>query len=596
MRVAAAVVVVVASFACAARAQPGEPWLIVPTTSTANDGWMVGTTRALRTELLQQGVEVWSPSKESAEFEARVSRPPAAIRPAELEAWATHTSTAFRALGLGDYDTALADLEKAQALSRRAPEELNRDPERAQQVLDACFNYVRAFIETGREGRAKALARECRSLVPRGKATKAIHPPWVIELLREVDASRETQSGGLRVDSEPSGCVARLNGVVVGETPVEIGRLFPGEYRVQVECDPEIRGRVHVVRVADQQAELLVDPRFDRVVESEPLVHLRYASPADEARHRISDAERIASTLPSSAILIESMPTSDTIQFELFDHSAQGEAGKTTTLGRARPAVPGAGVLALVRIRAGSRGPSRGDLALAARALAARHCTDFTGPQPVALACAGRPAPGAAEPPGPVDDRPAGRRPRGQFISGLTLFGAGSASLITSFVLLAPRANIARDWVNDVDAMNGDISSQERWLSLNASIYATAGIGGTLLVTAMPLALPNRDKTPWWAWVSGGVGLGLAAFSIAYGVGTEPAPATSCSSDAVSDTDARTCVTRTERIGFAVLPGVAAAPLLTMPLVYLFRPSKSRLEPSVELGRTGGLVRIRGRF
>jgi hypothetical protein len=112
----------------------------------------------------------------------------------------------------------------------------------------------------------------------------------------------------------------------------------------------------------------------------------------------------------------------------------------------------------------------------------------------------------------------------------------------------------------------------------------------------MPLALPKRDKTPWWAWLSGGLGVGLAAFSIAYGATAEGEPGTSCSNLVTDPTDARTCVTRSERISVAVLTGATAAPLMTIPLVYLLRPSKSKLVPEAELSRTGGFLRLRGEF
>jgi hypothetical protein len=596
MRLAFVVVFVCAWLTSGALAQAGEPWLIVPVTSTPQDDWMQSTASRLRTELLEQGIEVWSLEQASRDFEAKMSGPALEIAAADLDAWASDSSAAIGALALGDYETALTRLEEALRLSRRSGEELNRQRTRAQQALDTCLYAVRVFVETDRKAQARARARECRVLVPGVEASESMHPPWVIELLREVDASRAQQSGALRVDSEPSGCTARLNGVVVGETPVEITQLFPGQYRVQIECDPERRGRVHLVEVGSRTEALLVDPRFDRVVESRPLVHLRYASAADETRYRISDVARIASALPSSAVLLVSMPRPDVIELELIDpEGLQPDSEPGATLDRSGPAAPGIGALALARIPAGSRGPSRGDLALSARALAAHQCTDFTGPRPTALAC-GRPTDAPDAPSEPTQRAPTKKRPRGQLISGLTLFGLGASSLITSAVLFSPRSATSVDWYNDVEASTGSTANQSRWLSLNQSIYFTAAAGGGLLVAAMPMALPNHDKTPWWAWVSGGAGIGLAAFAIAYGVTAEPEPTTSCSSDGVDVDDVRSCVVRAERVSGAVLAGAIAAPLLTLPLVYLLRRSPTRVEPTVELGPRGAFAAVRGRF
>jgi hypothetical protein len=167
---------------------------------------------------------------------------------------------------------------------------------------------------------------------------------------------------------------------------------------------------------------------------------------------------------------------------------------------------------------------------------------------------------------------------------------------LTGYALLGPRARAGEDWVNALDAGASSASLQQKWYNLGNGIVATSSAGAAVLVTAMPLALPNRAKTPWWAWLSGGLGVGLAAFSIAYGVTAEPEPGTSCS-DLITDVEeARTCVKRGERITLAVLTGVTAAPLLTIPLVYLFRPSDANITPTVEVSRSGGYVSVRGEF
>ena len=112
----------------------------------------------------------------------------------------------------------------------------------------------------------------------------------------------------------------------------------------------------------------------------------------------------------------------------------------------------------------------------------------------------------------------------------------------------------------------------------------------------MPLALPERHKTPWWAWVSGGVGLGLAGFSIAWGVTADAEPAGSCSSPTLNSTEVRSCISRGDQTSVALLTGLTSAPLITMPLVYLLRPTRARLEPQVEVGRSGGYLGLRGHF
>jgi len=316
---------VVASILCAslfscfytATAQADDRWLIVPSTSTSNDGWIEPTATRVRTELLERGVEVWSPDRVAAQFESKGSAPATELSAGDIQAWADRSRKAIRDLAQGDYATALKQLNQAQALSRSAVEALNRDPERVQSVLDTCLYTVRALLETGSQSRAKATAQECRQLVPRGEPSPFMHPPAVTKLLSEIDAARARQTGVLRVDSEPSGCTARINGVALGETPLEFGGLFPGQYRVQVECDPEQHGRVHVATVRSGRVDMLVDLRFDRVVETRPTLHLRYESKPDEQQQRVADAQRVSEIAPASGLLLMSMPTPGMVELEL---------------------------------------------------------------------------------------------------------------------------------------------------------------------------------------------------------------------------------------------------------------------------------------
>lgn len=561
-----------------ATARADDRWLIVPTTSTSNDAWIAPTATRVRTELLERGVEVWSPDRSAAQFESKGSAPATELSEREIQEWADLSSKAIRDLAQGDDATALAQLEQAQALSRSAAEELNRDPKRAQSVLDTCLYTVRALLGTSAQSRARALAQECRQLVPRGEPTPHMHPPMVMKLLAEVDAARAKQTAALRVDSEPSGCTARVNGVAVGDTPLQLGGLFPGQYRVQVECDPDLRGRVHLANVGVGPTDVFVDLRLDRVVETRPTLHLRYESEAVEKQHRVADAQRISAMAPASVILLMSMPAPNRVELELLGGEPLARQG-------------------FARITAGSRGPSRGNVALAAHALAAGQCMDFTAAQPATLRCDGLLEEVEVAGAPPVEDGvPEGRRPRGQFVSGLTLFGIGSASLVVGYALLAPRATAAESWVREVDSGGQDTSDQQKWFDLGSAIVVASAVAGATLVTAMPLALPERTKAPWWAWLSGAAGLGLAGFSIAYGVTADAAPATGCDSSAVSSADVRTCISRGEQTSLAILTGITAAPLITMPLVYLLRPSEARLEPSVEVGRSGGYLGLRGRF
>jgi hypothetical protein len=488
------------------------------------------------------------------------------------------SSEASWSLAKGDYENALEQLNEAQRLTQAAAEALNREKRLSQKVLDTCLYMVRALLETGAEIRARSMTRDCRRLVPRGQPSELRHTPTVLEMLEEVDGARSEQTGSIRVKSNPPSCTVRLNGIVIGQTPLEVHNVFPGRYRVQVECDPRTRGRVHVADVVAGPTEVIVDQRFDDVVGTTPMLHLRYVDASTLTEHRVEDAERVSAVTPTSAVLLLSAPRSDAFELELYEDSPLKLRG-------------------LARIPNEPRGPSRGDIALAVRTLLEGGCTDYTGPQPSPLRCR---AP-AVEPAMEVsadDAWPFHRPPRARYIAGISLAGLGTASLLTGYVLMAPRASAGESWVDELDMSGGVGSPPQRWETPGTTVLVAAPVGGAALVAAMPLALPKRARTPWWAWASGAVGIGAVAASgyLASTVNDQGSPEVSCSSSSATAADARRCVKRGQRIDFAVLTGVAAAPLLTMPLVYLLRPKRMKLSANVRVSRAGGHVSVRGNF
>jgi hypothetical protein len=106
----------------------------------------------------------------------------------------------------------------------------------------------------------------------------------------------------------------------------------------------------------------------------------------------------------------------------------------------------------------------------------------------------------------------------------------------------------------------------------------------------MPLLLPDYARTPWWGWTLGVAGLGLAGYAIYEGV-----TMTDCPEPYIADEAAvRSCVARGQEAGRLALALAGAAPLLSVPLVYLFRPL--RAHPSVAVASEGAVVRVRKAF
>ena len=569
MRVLALAAVFCASSVQGAAAQTGDRWLMVPVATSA-DSWVEPTTSRLYDELAARGVGVWSPDSAAKRFEVAGSSPAPVMTDADIRQWLEHSNAVLESLVQGNPTGAHKRLRETELLSLATVAALNRDSRLAQKVFDTCLLGVRALLEVQSSVQAEAMAKECRQLAVTGEPTPYMHPPPVVEMLGRLDAERAERAAVLQVRSEPPACAVRVNGTMLGETPLEVPHLLPGRYAVQVECDADRRGRAHYANVGAGTVEVFVDTRFDGAVVTRPTLALRYTDTNEADHHRNEDAAELARVVPATGIVLMSTPDTATIELELLRGPAHDKA-------------------AFARIKGSPTGPTRGDISLVARTLIDGKCVDLTTIPPVVLPC-------GTEPLSSGDGWPATRMPRGKFISGLTLTAIGAASLLTGYVLLGPQARASEDWVHALDAGQGGASLQQKWIYLGVGLVATSSAGAAALVTAMPLALPKKVKTPWWAWLSGGLGVGAAAFSVAYGVTAESEPGTSCNSLITDPDDARTCVRRSEQITAAVLAGATAAPLLTIPLVYLLRPTDSKLAPQVEVSRSGAYVGIRGEF
>jgi hypothetical protein len=242
-----------------------------------------------------------------------------------------------------------------------------------------------------------------------------------------------------------------------------------------------------------------------------------------------------------------------------------------------------------------AEGPLPSAVPQAVGALLAGRCVGFEADARVRIDCTtGEPLSTADAQ--AVTTRPARspvRPPRGQYISGVTLASTGTASLLAAYGLIIARRSAGENWLSTPN----DLDAQGKWLNLGTGLLVTGASGAGLLVAGMPLALPYRAKTPWWAWLSGGLGLAATAGAIASIVTADPEPPQSCS---VSGPDPRPCVARHRDTDRAFILGMTAAPLLTMPLVYLLRSDDKKLRadlaPTLAASRSGGLIGVGGSF
>jgi len=563
----------------ASRSAEERRWLLVPALGGGSESGAQSVeelhtaAEALRQELVVRGQSVWRADRSSERFEVVGSAPAPQISQSDIDLWVERSRAAVRYLARADYKAARRELRAAQRLADRAAAELNREAARAQQVLDTCLFMVRAYVETKNPAEARRQARECRRLVPRVEPSAFRHTPEVRDLLAQVDEEMASEAPGtLEVQSTASDCLVRINGVEFGRTPLSDIELPVGAYRMQVECEEEHRGRIHRVGIQSGENVFAIDAALERAVRTRPVLYLEYDTPAAWGK-RMDHASQVAAILGGANVLVLSDVSPGVVRIDL---SAEGYEAASVW----------------VAVRDGK--PAAEDVRRVVDALFEGRSVDFAGPHPIARASwQAEQAPGVAvgaEAAAAAEASPERKggvpRPRRQRIAGWSLFGLGVASIGVSVGLHVWRGELGDRFV-DTPA---NLSAAQQWNDARIGVWTTAAFGGAATSAAMPLLLPNYERTPWWGWTLGAAGLGLTGYAIYEGV-----TMTSCPEPYIADQAAvRSCVARGQEAGRVALALAGAAPLLTIPLVYLFRPL--RAEPSVSVRGQGAVVQVRKVF
>lgn len=496
-----------------------------------------------------------------------VSRPPASPDNSDLDVLAREAHAALEHVAFGRSGAAQRSVQEVFRRAERALESLNRETKTARHVLDACLALVRNALARGERRDALAEAMRCRRLVPDVSPSEMLHPASVIGVLAEADDQlRRMRIGRLTIQSVPeSGCAAYVNGRHLGVTPFRLDRAAAGEYRVQVECG-RTPGRVHIVQLGDDVVELVVDADFDRALRSGTRVALVYQNEKERTRLVERHGAQVAKSVRADEAVLVRVDGPDAVLVRVAQPDGR-------VLGRARFPWLRVDSVDAPELEAALDALFQGRMDMEPPTVAAAVQPQPSSPPPAAQGpVEPRPTPSEGHEAGglltvntpPKKARePMSRTRKLRITAGsLAAAGAGLFAAGLAFEMQRARADAELSGLDPNDPNNEltlieqgdkyDRGASLRWLGLG---------GGALMASAVPLLRVDvRGGVPWWSYVLGGAGVGLAVVS-----GVQFARDGRCELYDVDDS----CLQTEEAKGRGALFLAAALPLLAFPISHV---------------------------
>jgi hypothetical protein len=586
------------------QAEENGRWLVLPSVVTTNGDPKHparSASRAITEELRERGTRAFQTDEAKARFEQQGSTPPMTASAADIDELAKDAQRALYHVASGLPQRAKKDVERALERARRALESLNRETRAAQHLLDACLYLVRAHLQHNDRAEARSQALECRRLVPDIAPEPTVHPPDVIGVLAEAQAQlRSHEPPALRIESEPTGCAAYVNGRNLGPTPRELSQLSPGEYRLQVECEPGVMGRVHRLTLVSSRVIAKVDTRYDRVIETLFDLSLHYAQRDQERKYLGRDAVETARIVGATDVVVawvESAPNTARATVKLDRY----RVADGVHLAQATVSVdPGTGAITNEQI-----GRARKELLdLAPRKPAVVAAAPATQPVAAAPAVADErepkdepehatvqdPEPYAAEYEQPDD----GKGPSAVTITGYVVGGVGLVAHVASWITYASlldKQSVYTDALNanpmPLDPTTEELTALRDVKSADDPPVILGITGAALSTAALPLWLPESKGITWWGWASGGAGLALAITGAVL-----HANASSCELDLYTR-----CTEPALATDLGPMLLLQAAPLIAVPIVQGIRSlTEDRASVSLQLGSDRAALQLEGQW
>jgi len=437
---------------------------------------------------------------------------------------------------------------------------IGRDNDATNRLGDLCLHIVRALLHQNKNNEADTWAMECLRMIPDLQPDPSVHAPWVRQQLenarQRVAGAQGTTLGIFTTPQLTQPCDVRVQGRKLGQAPLQQLALPPGEYAVQIECEPNKPGRIHtIVLGVGGRTRFEVPVYLDRALQVRSSgAWLQYPTEQAQRNSAMLDAEALLSSLRV-----------DEMVFVVGESAGLARLDRVSL--RQRKVVNVASVRVVVPA---DKPVAKEDIDRAVQALVSGRSLDMTtAGQPTAIAPQAYAAPqgtlrtGFRTNDSEVLGQGSGHDPwwKRPGIAGWVLGGLGLVGVGVSWVLYTDWTKV-QGWLDDAEPDDFDFKSlqdQRDDRSTQTLIAGAAGLG--LLTAALPFWLPDAvegEIMPWWAWVSGGVGLALGVVGVVIWSGHNACNNASCD--------------RLEpRVPLGPLVAMHGTPFLGVPAVYAMR-------------------------
>ena len=434
-------------------------------------------------------------------------------------------------------DVAFARSERAIASAEPILEEasshlaaLGRLPESSVDLGNLCLYLVRADSQLHEDARARARVETCLRLVPDLEPSDRNHPESVRALVTSVrdELAAQRIGGTLSIQTEasdPEGCMLRVQGRPMGQSPWARIPLPAGSYAIQAECVEGRPGRITTVQVqAGEPARLVVSVLLSSTLNDDGSA-LVYETSSDLSRRMPGDLAVVGGALQATRLLVAVVEGGQlSVQaFEVQDGAA------TARLTGSAPV----------------EGPIDRD----------------SSRQAVEVARSGRLLGRPTRDSTTVIVREGGGDV-GVAVLGGTLLTVGAVGLGISWYFWT-EVDARGQELNRV-AGPGELTDATRAFdAADTPVIVLGAAGGALSTVGAALLLTQSDEAvPWWSWLIGAAGLGVGGVGI-YMMTTEGA----CyGNPAVAE-----CQRRSPTLLLGTLILEHAGPLLAVPITCLFR-------------------------